>query len=101
MPAGLLLQRHCGGCAVTVFMDVDYHPEHSGEVSWYGRHTGNFTGPHGGLQVLQQLIYIICCVFVTQTLVLHSFISSLGACFFCLSDLKQSLKNDQLRFKTW
>lgn len=72
VPAGLLLQRYCGGCAVTVFMDADYHPEHSGEVSWYGRHTGNFTGPHGGLQVLQQLIYIICCVFVTQTLVLHS-----------------------------
>lgn len=63
--AGLLLQRHSGGCAAAVLLDADAHAEHSGEGSWYGRHTGHCAGPHGGLQVPQPRPQPLsfCCVF--------------------------------------
>lgn len=46
---GLLLQCHCGGCTIKIFMDFNHLPQHNHQFSWHLWHTGNCTGPDGGL----------------------------------------------------
>lgn len=70
-PAGLLLQRHSGGRAVTLLLDLNRLPQHRLWPPWYLWHTGHHTGPSGGLQVHVTLLsaFALCSCLDVEVLV--------------------------------